>query len=179
MSGFRDREEHRLVALRDALFGDPGQGLYRKIPRAFVLAKAERNLWAGIRQDAADYFKRNNIGWHMTSWGELPGHVLSSQVACVNHLFLLRQRQDLATAVLKSVDPEISAAEVVDDGFVEFEFIGKQQRLKEKAFSRGANCTSVDAAMIGRTTSGERRMFLIEWKYVEAYSTEDKYIEAR
>ncbi len=179
MARFRDREERRLIAIRDVLFDDPGQGIYDNNPRAFVLSTSEKNLWAGIRQDAADYFHRNSIGWHKTRPGKVPGHLLSSQVACVNHLYLLRQRADLASAILSAIDPEICAAEIVDDGFVEFEFIGKEQRLQEQAFTRGANCTSVDAAMIGRTALGDRRLFLIEWKYTEAYQTEDKYIHAR
>jgi hypothetical protein len=33
--------------------------------------------------------------------------------------------------------------------------------------------------MIGRTKSGERRAFLVEWKYTEFYRTEDKYIPER
>jgi hypothetical protein len=63
--------------------------------------------------------------------------MLSSQVACVNHLYLLRQRPDLAKAVLAAVDPEVVEATIVDDGYVEFEFIGKCPRLEERAFTRG------------------------------------------
>ena len=129
--------------------------------------------------DAKDYFARNEIQWWKGEDDQPTGHMLSSQIACVNHLYSLRQRQDLATAVLRGVDPEIVSAEIVDDGFVEFEFIGERQYLKEKRFSRGANCTSVDAFMSGRTTAGERRSFLIEWKYTETYRREDKYIPER
>ena len=60
-----------------------------------------------------------------------------------------------------------------------FEFIGSKQYLQERAFTRGANCTSVDAFMVGRTADGERRAFLIEWKYTEAYRRDDKYIPER
>ena len=78
--------------------------------------KAADNLWAGIREDAIEYFARNSIQWWGGSGSEPTGHVLSSQVACVNHLYLQRQRRDLATAVLRGVDPEVDEAEVVDDG---------------------------------------------------------------
>ena len=56
---------------------------------------------------------------------------------------------------------------------------GARQYLAERAFLRGANCTSVDAFMIGRTADGGRRAFLIEWKYAETYPREDKYIPER
>ena len=84
----------------------------------------------------------------------------------MNHLYLLRQRQDLASVVLRAIDEEVSEAETVDDGYVEFEFIGAHRYLNEREFSRGANCTSVDAFMIGRTGQGSRRAFLLEWKYM-------------
>ena len=177
---FLERERKRLVAGRDDLFKDPGAGLFSGKPREFVLSDPAANLWEGIRVDAIDYFARNKIGWWRGGIENEPtGHLLSSQVACVNHLYGLRQRHDLASAVLAAIDPEIVGAEHVDDGYVAFEFIGSRQYLQERAFTRGANCTSVDAFMIGRTANGGRRAFLIEWKYTEAYRREDKYIPER
>ncbi len=173
------RERQRLKAMRNRLFNDPGGGVFRDIPREFVLSIPAKNLWAGIRADAIDYFARNNIPWWGGDSTEPTGHMLSSQVACVNHLYLLRQRADLAKAVLRAIDPEVVQAEVVDDGYVEFEFIGARQYLAEKAFSRGAKCTSVDAFMIGLTERGCRRAFLIEWKYTEVYRQKDLYISGR
>jgi hypothetical protein len=79
----------------------------------------------------------------------------------------------------KGLDHGVEKAERVDDGYVEFEFIGKENRLNEKAFTRGANCTSIDAAMIGVMKDGSKKLFLIEWKYTEEYAKEDKYIEER
>lgn len=107
------------------------------------------------------------------------GHLLSSQMACLNHLYYIRQRKDIATSLLKSMYPDIVEALVVDDGFVEFEYIGTKQYLKEKAFSRGANCTSVDAVMLGITSDAKRIMFLVEWKYTETYERESLYIPER
>jgi hypothetical protein len=75
--------------------------------------------------------------------------------------------------------PEIVEAIMVEDGFVEFEYIGTKQYLKERGFTRGANCTSIDAAMLGVTSHNERVLFLIEWKYTEIYKKEDKYIPER
>jgi hypothetical protein len=176
---YLERERQRLNEARDALFGDPGLGLFAGLPREFVLDAPAGNLWPGIRDDALGYFESNKIGWWRGEAGQPTGHLLSSQVACVNHLFPLRQRPDLATALLRSLDTEVVAAEPVDDGLVAFEFIGAKQYMQERSFTRGANCTSVDACMIGRTRDGGRRAFLIEWKYTETYAREDKYIPAR
>ena len=184
---FRERERERLVNARDAFFNDPGGAMFFGQPREFVLQDPRLNLFPGARSKIIRYFKDHRIGWWMGA-NHLPcGHLLSSQIACVNHLWAIRERCDLATAVLKAIDIDIVTAEFVpefvggqaDDGFVAFEFIGKCPRLKERSFTRGANCTSLDAFMIGRTKAGERRAFLIEWKYVETYPSSNKYVEQR
>ncbi|MBL8484429.1 MAG: hypothetical protein JNJ60_19700 [Rhodocyclaceae bacterium] len=182
---YREQQRRKLTAMREAFFKDPGSGMFFGKERDFVLAAPIVNLWEGIRYDAVDYFKRNNIGWWQSGGEDLPtGHLLSSQIACVNHLYAIRQREDLATAVLKGLDHEVECAVIVDDGYVEFEFIGSEKseiprRLNEKALTRGAHCTSVDAAMIGRLRSGGLRLFLVEWKYTESYPAESKYIPER
>ncbi len=157
-----------------------GNGLYDGRPYEFVLEQAELNLWEGIRDDALDYFQRHKI---LCSKGEqeyIPtGHLFSSQVACVNHLFFVRQRKDIATEILKNVSEKVEAAETVDDGYVEFEVIGSDNPLEERSQTRGANCTSVDALMVGSKGNGKNILFLIEWKYTEEYSTKNKYIPAR
>ena len=177
---FAERERLRSTTERDRLFKDPGGGLFAGKPREFVLSDASKNLWEGIRADAIEYFTHNKIKWWFGGEGNEPtGHVLSSQVACVNHLYPLRQRPDLAKAILRVIDPDIVEAEIVDDGYVEFEFNGAHQYLKEREFTRGRNCTSLDAFMIGRTPRGERRAFLIEWKYIEKYGIVNRYIPKR
>ena len=113
---FRDSERSRLIGLRDGIFRDPGSGLFFRKPREFVLSDPTLNLWEGIRQDAIEYFKSNEIQWWAGKNDEPTGHLLSSQIACVNHLYLLRQRPDLATAVLRAIDPAVTNAVIVDDG---------------------------------------------------------------
>ena len=174
---YLERERRRAVESRERLFRDPGAGMFAGKAREFVLEDSSLNLWDGVRADALDYFGRHRISWHGAK-DQATGHLLSSQVACVNHLYALRQRQDAATALLRAIDPDVGRAEPVDDGFVAFEFIGSHPRLKERSFNRGNHCTSVDAAMIGSTAHG-RRLFLIEWKYTEAYAPEDKHIPER
>ena len=112
---FLERERQRLIKERDDLFKDPGLGLFSGKPREYVLSEAAGNLWEGIRDDALDYFARNRIPWWKGEEDAPTGHMLSSQVACVNHLYLLRQRPDLARAVLHAIDPEVVEAEAVDD----------------------------------------------------------------
>jgi len=176
---YREDQRQRAVSTRDALFKDPGTGLFFGKQREFVLKTPSLNLWAGVRDDAKRYFSANRIAWWKGSESDPTGHLLSSQVACVNHLYYLRQRRDAAIAVLKSIEPTICDALPIDTGYVAFEYIGSRQYLKEPAFTRGSNCTSVDAAMLGVTTKKQRILFLIEWKYTEFYSPEDLYITRR
>lgn len=176
---YREEQRQKVIEIRQSLFHDPGKGIFLGKERDFVLENPSLNLWAGIRYDAVNYFEENNIVWWNGKDKQPSGHLLSSQIACINHLYFLRQRRDVATAILQSIDPEITEACIVDDGFVEFEFIGERQYLNEKGFTRGANCTSVDGVLMGKTNSGELRFFFIEWKYTEDYAQENKYIPER
>jgi len=175
---YREQERKRAVKTRESLYRDPGNGVFLGKEREFVLDDSTLNLWENIREDAQEYFKRNKITWWMSK-NKPSGHLLSSQIACINHLYYIRQKKDLATAVLTGIDKEITEAVIVDDGYVEFEFIGSKQYLEEKSWTRGANCTSIDAVMIGKNTKGKKIFFLIEWKYTEFYRPENKYIKAR
>lgn len=164
-----EKQRQKAIEIRDEFFKDPGQGIFMGKEREFVLSDPKTNLWKGIGEDAMDYFKRNCIGW-WKSTDEPTGHLLSSQIACVNHLYPIRQRQDLADSILKQIDPNFKRALVVDDGFVEFEKVGQQVLGKERALTRGANSTSIDALMLGEKNDGQKILILIEWKYTEHYS---------
>jgi hypothetical protein len=107
------------------------------------------------------------------------GHLLSSQVACLNHLYPIRQRADMATAILRAIRDDITGAVAMDSGFVEFEVIGRENYLGERSHSRGINATSVDAVMVGKKDSGTNILVMIEWKYTEEYCSTDLYIPAR
>ena len=170
---YREKQRQRSIKIRDELFRDPGDGLYRNIKREFVLSKPDLNLWTGMREDALDYYKKNKISW-WDAGDEPPGHLLSSQIACANHLYFLRQREDAVTSVLKNINNKIQKAIKIDTGFVEFEKVGSKRLGKEKQLTRGANCTSIDALMIGENIYGKRILFLIEWKYTELYGSESK-----
>ena len=177
---YREEERKKAIKIREALFRDPGAGIFYKKERDFVLKDPTLNLWAGIRDDAINYFERNNITWWMGDEKSEPtGHLLSSQVACINHLYFLRQRKDATTAILLNVSDKIEEAAMVDGGYVEFEAIGKENYLGEKSHTRGANSTSVDAIMVGAKKDGSNILILIEWKYTEEYREENKYIPER
>jgi len=175
---YRDQEREKIVKIRDSLFKDSGRGIFSGKERDFVLSDPLNNLWPGIRDDAIDYFKRNRISW-WKSKNKPCGHLLSSQIACINHLYSLRQREDLATSVLRSINRNIKRACVVDDGFVEFEIVGKKNYLGERHHTRGVNSTSVDALMAGEQYNGQHILIFIEWKYTESYEGESLAIERR
>lgn len=106
------------------------------------------------------------------------GHILSSQSACINHLFPLIRDREAATRLLHEMNILVCEALPVNiherGNYVEFEVVGGGSYLNEKKsgkpLKRGANCTSVDAVMKGRTREGKIILFLIEWKYVEEYT---------
>ncbi len=170
---YKEIQRQKAVRLRNELFRDPGEGVYKKLQREFVLSAPELNLWSGIREDALAYYSDNGITW-WDSGDEPTGHLLSSQIACINHLCFLRQRADLSTLLLKGTDSTIQKAIVIDSGFVEFEKVGTERLGGEKLLTRGANCTSVDALMLGENIHGKKILFLIEWKYTESYTPDSK-----
>jgi hypothetical protein len=63
---------------------------------------------------------------------------------------------------------------IEDNKFLTFEYIGQANYLGERVpmggkRSRGANCTSADAAVMFAEREGKRHVVLIEWKYTESY----------
>jgi len=90
----------------------------------------------------------------------------SSQAACLNFLFPLRQNLDLAKAALQPFLPGLH--EVTG---IEFEYTGPPeitQWLGEpKGGKRGQNRTSIDAAIFWTGKSKRRCITLAEWKYTE------------
>ncbi len=172
-----EQQRKKAIEIRDEVFKDPGGGKFKRLDRTFILKDPALNIWAGVREDAIDYFRRNGIPF-WDSGNEPTGHLLSSQIACVNHLYFVRQRQDIATAILKGIDKTVKTALVLDNGkdsgYVDFEVVGSTNYLGEKLHTRGANSTSVDAVMLAELDNGKRKLFFIEWKYVETYGKTSK-----
>jgi hypothetical protein len=155
----------------------------KKYPQMDILLDGNNNLFKSIRKEVLDYFSKNKIPFWKVG-GEVgalkpTGHVLSSQIACINHLFFMRQRQDIATMVLKNLDGAVKIAlplnNDMEHGFVSFEVIGRENYLNERHHMRGANSTSIDAAMLAEMQDGTRKLFIIEWKYTEHYNGQSKF----
>lgn len=164
-----ETQRHKAIQIRDQVFNDPGGGVFKRFEREFILKDPTLNLFAGFRDDVIDYFTRNSIPFWDNNDKNPTGHLMSSQVACLNHLFFVRQREDIATCILQNIDKGVKKALILDDGLVEFEVVGKKNYLGEKSHSRGANSTSVDAVMLAEMLNGAVKLFFIEWKFVEQY----------
>jgi len=107
------------------------------------------------------YLEEKDIALHSQAL-----NLKSSQVACLNFLFPLRQDLDLAKAVLQ---PFLSGLREVK--WIEFEYTGPQgitEWLGEpKRGKRGQNRTSIDAAISWIGRSKRECITLVEWKYTE------------
>lgn len=110
-------------------------------------------------------------------------HILSSQMACLNHLFVLRKNPDAVLAMLNGVRNEFSEVLPItsdkDNGYLAFEVVSDSDYLNEGEPNRGSNCTSVDAFVLAKNKSGETWLIPIEWKYTEHYNNQDKSTEDR
>ena len=99
-------------------------------------------------------------------------NMASSQVACVNFLLPLAGIPGALLEVLRALDDDVvEVVNICHEGHtspVEFEWIGLGQSL-EGGRIRGSQNTSVDAFLVAVTSSGARRAYLLEWKYVERY----------
>ena len=99
---FQRKHQIAVHSARGELFGGtPTGGRFMGKPREFVLAEGTVNLRAAIRDDAVAYFANHAIQW----WGGNgpSGHLLSSQIACVNHLFGLRHDPRGALGACRSI----------------------------------------------------------------------------
>lgn len=164
------------VKIRQAKFRKENPSLFNddQIPNKghdYILQDGRNNIYHEIRQDVIDYFDENEISWWQ---GKPVPHMNSSQIACVNHLFLLRQDHDAVLSIAKNA----SGLDLIDvvkmncdknPQYISFEVVSTNDLLNEGKRTRGRNCTSVDAAIIGIDRNGKRWLLPIEWKYTESY----------
>lgn len=178
--GFKDSQYNRVVDLinnnSNVFYGDKGNGIFKQKSYPFILNNNLNNLYEPIRTDVLEYFKQNNVAW----WGgKLTNHPLSSQVACLNHLFPIRNDKEAVLSIVKQVCPDIiDVLPITTDkylpAYIQFESVSDVDHLNEQNTTRGANCTSLDALILGKHEDGRNILFPIEWKYVEAYGNENK-----
>ena len=177
------QKEKQILLISDSnLFdSDSGNGVFMGREREFVLLDGQNNLYSPIREECISYFKDNKISW----WGgNSPcGHVLSSQISCLNHLFLIRNDKEAVLNIINGVrDCFVEVLPIAIDkekSYISFEVVSNQDHLNEKMITRGANCTSIDALVYARHKNGKLILLPIEWKYTESYPTCDKSTEDR
>jgi hypothetical protein len=189
-----ERNNHRLVeeSRQVAFFGLPAVSATRPHQHVLLPGSNWMNLFepmSGASGAASDFFRERRITWwHARATGDPRGlqgpthNTLSSQVACVN--FLLPHRQDPAalTAILRKLDPDVETVVPVEDGhmtpaaLVELEWVGSRgfASLEGTGATRGQRVTSADAFLVARLHDGRLRGYLMEWKYVERGSEDDK-----
>jgi hypothetical protein len=184
MSRYKNSQYARqedLINNSDIFNGDKGNGYFMGKARPFVLKDGMNNLYEPIRNDVIRYFKDNEISW----WGgdKPSGHTLSSQIACLNHLFAIMNDHDAVLAMLNGVRDEFEEVLRVEcdanPQYIGFEVVSKEDPLNEKASTRGSNCTSVDAFIHAKHRDGSIWLIPIEWKYTEHYANQDKSNEDR
>lgn len=183
-SKFQETQRVKAVDLINSgnavFYGAKAGKMFMTKVRDFVLTDVDKNLYQPICSGVIHYFKNNKISW----WGGYhpTGHVLSSQIACVNHLFLLRKDKNAVLAILKSVsDDFVDVLQINTDNFesayIQFEAVSDSDHLNEGTITRGSNCTSIDALVYAVHKNGEKWLMPIEWKYTEFYNNADKSIE--
>lgn len=179
MEVFRNQEKKKVEALISAGWfnGDLGNGCFEGRNYLFVLQNSDNNFYDPILDNAKEYFAKNNIGW----WkGKTPtGHALSSQLACVNHLFPLRKDKKAVLSLLFTfsnnfIDILEIATDKYEPAYISFEQVSDNDLLNEGNPTRGSNCTSVDAFIYAVHKDGSKWLIPIEWKYTEAYDDYDK-----
>lgn len=191
--GYKEKQcdkQQKLISSSNLFDGAKAGKEYRGKSRDFILIDGKFNICNPIRNEVIKYFTDNGIQW----WGgkKPSGHVLSSQIACINHLFPIREEHDLLLNMLNKATnqnfkdllpiPEWLDKQEENPHYVAFEAVSKEDHLNEvKArknglkgkLTRGSNCTSVDALMIAKKNEGVW-LIPIEWKYTELYANEDK-----
>lgn len=144
---------------------------------------SKANLFAPLRQDAMDYFENYNISWwRQEEDGYFPtGHLVSSQINCLNHLFAFRDKPNALKLILSEAThlpiDKILKSPIDKDGYIAFEFVYKNKTLlcdnsgeyHENSETRGTMCTSIDALVYAQLEDNRKVLIPIEWKYTETY----------
>lgn len=148
---------------------------------------SDTNLFSSIRCSSKEYFKNNNIAWWRENEDKYfpTGHLLSSQIHCLNHLFALRKDKEALLTIVNHATKidfdEVLPSLIDDDGYLSFEFAYHNDELlgeKDKGWRRGVLCTSIDV-MIRVRKGSDNWLIPIEWKYTETYEKEDKTCSKR
>ena len=189
MAKYREIERKHAVELiksGNIFNNDKGGGKFGSHKYDFALLDGKNNIFPQLLDEnnkiiknntVIKYFSDNKIAW----WhGEEPtSHTLSSQIACINHLYYLRHDKNAVLQLLSSFSNEfVDVLEIKTDekpyGFIQFETVSINDNLNEGIPTRGTNCTSIDAFIYAVHENGEKWIIPVEWKYTEEYTPEDK-----
>jgi len=158
-----------------------------------ALGHEEENLYPPLRGPggAVEFFRQRGIPWWKAPQTgdegsrEFPTRNLaSSQICCVNFLLPLATTNEAIRSVLTALHPDVEAVPEITyprngqelASQVEFEWVGLRDTLEgTSARNRGALATSADALILADLPAGGRRAYLLEWKYVESYPS-DQYL---
>lgn len=170
---YYSERERQLELIEKKFFApDIGNGCFRGKTYPFILNNGLNNLYKPIREASIQYFADNGISW----WGgkKPTGHVLSSQIACLNHLMILRKDPEAVLALINGVRNQFKRVLPLscdnDTSYIAFEAVSKHDHLGEDGPTRGSNCTSVDALVLAVDNDDKRWLIPIEWKYTESYN---------
>ena len=193
---YRENERKKAIDLvkNTDLFSHEKSGLIlkwkgKKYPKDEILLDGISNIYEPIRKDVLYYFIGNNISfWHVPKAKETvckpTGHILSSQVCCINHLFPIRHDKENVLKIAKVVSSGfIDVLPITTDkympDYIQFESVSDNDHLNEGQPTRGRNCTSIDALIYAVHSNGKKYIIPIEWKYTENYGNKDKSVEDR
>ena len=179
-SNYQENQRKRSIELiknTNIFDGDTAGKVFLRAKRDFVLMDGERNIFKPVRKEVVEYFSGNNISW----WGGArpTGHVLSSQIACINHLFYIRNDKEAVMQMINNLSPDFTGVlEIPTDryypAFIQFEAVSDNNNLNEGQPTRGNNCTSIDALVYAQHKDGSKWIIPIEWKYTEHYNNQNK-----
>jgi len=176
----RTKAENLIKNGNSVFYGAKAGKYFMTKNRDFVLQENLKNIYSPICTAVIQYFKNNKISW----WGgqNPTGHVLSSQIACVNHLFQIRNDKVAVLQILKNVSEDFQDVLTINTdkflpAFIQFEAVSDKDYLNEGQPTRGNNCTSVDALIYAKHKDGSKWLIPIEWKYTEFYGNQNKAVE--
>jgi len=165
-NGFEQQETFRQVAFKrrrwpHLLDGQPSNRPTYTYPHILPAGHERLAFYEPLSGTILSYLDENDIVLHPEVQ-----NLKSSQAACLNFLFPLRQDLDLARSVLRPLLPGLR--EVTG---IEFEYTGPPGATEwlgePKRGKRGQNRTSIDAAVFWIGRSKHTHVTLAEWKYIE------------
>lgn len=148
--------------------GEHGAALDFCLPAQY----AYLSLLPEVRDTALAMFAELGIPWHAGIGTGPSNHLLSSQVQCANALALMTTNPSRIRRAFGTVLDVGEVLRIEPGRYLTFEYIGPTDFFGEAPHAsrtRGAHCTSVDAAFRHRLPDGTVELVLVEWKYTESY----------